>query len=192
MSIRELFGGAITARVPESLIDAAELPNAPPIPDTQELLLYPNYDVSVIVEILQGVDKQGEDAIRFHFDALAHDNSALDDKVEMVSPIAMEALDPGVVNPLALIGTQSVQRQRGAPPDEVRIAMGLFPVRKRISAHEEIENDLVISFNVSIKSANGRSAGEAGWDTAHRDFCAMVASLRIVNYELFVPKVTAP
>jgi len=188
MSIRQLFGGAIVASLPDNLIDASELPNAPPVPDTQELFLYPKSDISVIIEILQGVKRQGEGAIRFHFDALAYDNSALDSKVESVSPISTEELDSSVINPLALTGSQSVQRQRSAPPDEVRIAMAVFPVRKRISKDEEIENDLVVTFNVSMKSAIGESAGEEGWTKAYADFKHMVASLRIVDYSLFVPK----
>lgn len=122
-------------------------------------------------------------ADRFHFDALAHDNSALDGKVDSVSVITEEKSDPSIRKSLALVGTQYIQRQRDAPPDEVRIAMGVIQIRKQITEREDICNDLVVTFNVPIKSA-----GEEGWATADRDFKALVASLQIMDYGLFVPR----
>jgi hypothetical protein len=64
---RDLFGGAITAVLPSRLIDASYvltlsyefyLPffsNIRQIPDTQEVFLYPESNVSIIVEILERV-----------------------------------------------------------------------------------------------------------------------------------------
>lgn len=150
------------------------------------------------------MEKHGEDAIRsacalnhphhaqllrrFHFDALAHDNSAHESAVKKVYNVPIEQEDAHTNRPLALVGTQYIHKKRGAPPDEVRIAMCLFPVRKRINEHEVIDNDLVVTFNVPIQSADGRAAGEEGWVKSEQDFNALATSLRILDHGLFVPK----
>lgn len=45
--------------------------------------------------------------------------------------------------------------------------------------------DVVVTFNVPIKSEDGGAVGEQGWDAAQADFDAFAKSLRIVNYDLF-------
>ena len=79
---RELFGGAITARTAPDLIDASfvhqkeclrrnanalYLRDVRQVPDTQEVFMYPNSSVSIILEILQKVEpSQLDEAIRYN------------------------------------------------------------------------------------------------------------------------------
>ena len=52
MSVRELFGGAITATLPNEIVDASELRQ---VPDTQEVFISKICDISYIFDITQSV-----------------------------------------------------------------------------------------------------------------------------------------
>lgn len=71
--IHHLFGGAISLELPDGLVDASlvrfsgciynvsshfELSELRQIPDTQEVFLTPNSDVTYIVEILESVEQE--------------------------------------------------------------------------------------------------------------------------------------
>lgn len=78
----DLYGGAITSKIPSGLIDASQLRQ---IPDTQEVFLNPtenttdytelNKDDSIIVDLMEGIDGDDTEAIREHFSEI----SALND-----------------------------------------------------------------------------------------------------------------
>ncbi|KAJ7109160.1 hypothetical protein C8R44DRAFT_801796 [Mycena epipterygia] len=173
---RELFGGAITATVPVNLVDASDLRQ---VPDTQEVLLYPNSSVSIIVEILERVDPADDDpAIRYHFDSLAHDNSA---QSTVVNAVAITPNTRGDNTPpaITLSGVQLVPKFNLTTPDQVRVLMALFRV-------EDKRVDLVVTFNIPMNSQDDGAVDEEGWSDMQIHFHAFVNSLRIVNFGLFV------
>ena len=168
MSVYELFGGAVTLTAPRSLIDASELRQ---VPDTQEVLLSPDSDVSLIVEILEQVSEGTsqdalDKAVRFHFDSLAHDNDAKDAQVAWV-----ESQDGGPdlsTHPALLGGTQRVCKFGKAElEDTVYVWVAVWRVPSK-------NIDVVLSVNCP---------GQPG--DADALFRPAAASLRIVDYGLF-------
>ncbi|KAJ7632410.1 hypothetical protein FB45DRAFT_912372 [Roridomyces roridus] len=173
---RELFGGAITAVAPLNLIDASDLRQ---VPDTQEVFLYPDSSASIIVEILQRVDAtDDEPAIRFHFDSLAHDNSALAFSVDAVAVIA-NTRGNGTPPATTLTGVQSVPKFNLTTPDQVRVLMALFRVADK-------NVDLVVTFNIPMNSQDDGAVSEEGQNVVRVHFDDFVTSLRIVDFGLFV------
>jgi len=172
---RDLFGGAIVAETPNDLIDVSDLRQ---VPDTQEVFLYPNSSVSIILEILQRVQvSHFDDAIRFHFDSLAHDNSACSTKVESVSLIPNDRGDntPSVI---ILKGEQSVQKFNHSTPDKVRILMALFRIESK-------PVDLVVTFNIPLEAVDGGAVSNEDLEKVQIDFNNIVRTLRIVDFGLF-------
>jgi len=172
---RELFDGAITALAPSSLVDASDLRQ---VPDNQEVFLYPDSGTSIIVEILEKVEAtKFNDAIRFHFESLAHDNSAVSARVDAVDVIPNGR---GDATPLAIVlyGVQEVPKFNRRVPDEVHIFMALYRV-------EQKNIDLVVTSNVPTCSEDGGAVSEEGLAVARGHFDTFVRSLQIVDFGLF-------
>ena len=164
----ELFGGAVALAAPAGLIDASDLRQ---VPDTQEVLLSPDSDVSLIVEVLQQVSEGTaretlDRAVRFHFDSLAHDNDARAAHVAWV-----EARDGGrelSTAPALLGGTQRVCKFGKADlEDTVYVWVAVWRVPSK-------GVDLVLSVN----SPQQPGGAEALFRTA-------ASTLRIIDYGLF-------
>lgn len=204
---RDLFGGAIQAIAPVHLTDASYVPSYPPfsrlipipsdlrqVPDTQEVFLYQHSGNNIIIEILQGVEPSGlSEAIksgleltltlvthrvhRFHFDALAHDNDAHPSIVHHIDVIPNNRRDdtpPAVI----LSGEQYIQKFNREQKDQVHIFMALYRI-------EQKNVDLVVTFNVPIRSADAPPLEAEGLRLAEEDFKVFVRSLRIVDFGLF-------
>ncbi|KAH9483758.1 Ran guanine nucleotide release factor [Psilocybe cubensis] len=172
---RELFGGAIIAKTALDLTDASDLRQ---VPDNQEVFMYPNFNISIVVEILQKVDHSHfNDAIRFHFDSLAHDNSARSSEVQSVSVIPNDRGDetPSVA---VLKGVQYIPKFNHTTPDKVEILMGLYRVESK-------GIDLVVTFNVPLETVDGGAVDSGGLQKAEADFDTFVRSLRILDFDLF-------
>lgn len=71
LKANDLFGGALSVLLPSNAKDISDLRQ---IPDNQEVFAHPVTDQSIIIEILEYVDKDDEEAIRTHFSDLASDN----------------------------------------------------------------------------------------------------------------------
>ncbi|CAA7267637.1 unnamed protein product [Cyclocybe aegerita] len=172
---RDLFGGAITVRTAHDLVDASDLRQ---VPDTQEVFMYPCSSVSIVVEILQRAEPSNlDDAIRFHFDSLAHDNSARSVHVESVFTIPTDRGD-NTPSATILYGTQSIPKFNQSVPDQVNIYMALFRIQDK-------SIDLVVTFNVPTSSVDGGAVNSTGVERAKADFSEFVSSLRIVDFGLF-------
>ncbi|KAI0049663.1 Mog1p/PsbP-like protein [Auriscalpium vulgare] len=171
---RDLFGGAIVALLPSKLIDASDIRQ---VPDTQEVLLFPDSDISIILEILQRVDHPDHaDAARFHFESLAHDNDALSSTVHQVNIVPNDRGD-NTPSPVVLYGTQIVPKFNRATGDDVRILLALYRV-------EDKGIDLVLTMNVPMQNASGTSTEQA-FNAAKENFDTAARSLRIEYFGLF-------
>ncbi|KAG6866082.1 hypothetical protein C0991_008834 [Blastosporella zonata] len=186
---RDLFGGAITAQTPSNLIDASDIRQ---VPDSQEVFLYPDSDISIIVEVLQKVEPSDfKDAIRqvisvssdrvlilhhrFHFDSLAHDNSAASASVNSVIAIPNNRGDD-TPSAIVLSGVQSVQKFNHSEPDEVHILMAMYRVERK-------NVDLIVTFNIPTRTGDKDVSRK---DTAAREhFDLFARTLKIVDYGLF-------
>ncbi|EIM90400.1 Mog1p/PsbP-like protein [Stereum hirsutum FP-91666 SS1] len=172
---RELFGGAIAALLPPTLVDASQLRQ---VPDTQEVFLYPDSDVSIIVEILERVEPSDfSEAAKFHFDSLAHDNSAQSSAVREIAIIPNDRGDQ-TPSPVVLYGTQLVQKFNRADVDDVRILLALYRVE-----HKGV--DVVMTMNIPMRASDNGAVGEEGFTTAKADFDTAVRSLQIADFGLF-------
>lgn len=173
---RPLFGGAIIGRTVSNLIDASDLRQ---VPDTQEVFLYSDSDVSIIVEILQRVDPNDDyDAIKFHFDSLAHDNGSHENHINQVSTKSNDGGDDGTPSAILLDGVQNVLKFNQKNPDEVRVLMALY----RIAKHG---TDIVVTFNLPIRTNRGPLIREEEQTKILSDFREFVHSFQIVDYNLF-------
>ncbi|KAF4614719.1 hypothetical protein D9613_002786 [Agrocybe pediades] len=195
--VRELFGGAITATTAQDLVDASDVRQ---VPDTQEVFMYRDSNVSIVVEILEQVEPSHfNDAIRhvsplivmfvrfidqsvylhdrFHFDSLAHDNSAENTQVETVYRVPN---DRGDDTPSATIlkGIQFVPKFNHTTPDKVQILMALYRI-------EEKSIDLVVTFNIPLQVVGGGAVDQRQLEKAQADFDVFSRSLRIVDFGLF-------
>jgi hypothetical protein len=111
---------------------------------------------------------------RFHFDSIAHDNSASRSIVERVvqTPIARQPGDATPV-PIVLTGVQYARKFNRTYEDEVRILMGLYRV-------EQKNTDMVVTMN--IPSGSVVNTGGQGYQAV---FEQLIRSLRIVDFDLF-------
>jgi len=173
-STRELFGGAITVTLPTALLDASDLRQ---IPDTQEVFLSPNSGVSIIFEVLERVPATDPlEAVKYHFDSLAHDNSA---KSQVILHAAETTQHQGdTPAPVILRGTQSVSKFNAAEPDEVQILLALYRVESK-------NVDFVMTMNVPTKTLDGDAVTPAGLTEATQVFETAAPSLKIIDYGLF-------
>jgi len=176
---RELFGGAITATLPANVIDASDIRQ---IPDTQELFLFSESDISIILEVLERVEVEDPtEAIKFHFNSIAHDNDAQTAVVHAVEQVPTTSVDTDIIPGASILyGTQHVAKFNRPTPDEVRIFLAVFRVIAK-------NVDLVLTFNVPVVTeGNKGAADDAGLTAAKVQFEEAVRSLKIVDYGLFV------
>ncbi|KIK59693.1 hypothetical protein GYMLUDRAFT_44129 [Collybiopsis luxurians FD-317 M1] len=170
-----LFGGAITATAPSELIDASDLRQ---IPDTQEVFLFPESSISIIVEILQRVESsENSDAVKFHFSSLAHDNDAESSQVVSVDVNPNDRGDP-TPSAVVLSGIQHIRKFNRTALDEVRILMSLYRVVEK-------GIDLIVTFNVPIVSEDGGAVDENKFEVVQNQFNVFIRSLRIGDFNLF-------
>ncbi|KAH6918929.1 hypothetical protein BKA70DRAFT_1087996 [Coprinopsis sp. MPI-PUGE-AT-0042] len=172
---RELFGGAIVVQTKPSLMDASDVRQ---VPDTQEVLLYPDSSVSIIVEILQRVEpNESDEAVKFHFNSLAHDNDARRHTVQSISVLPN---DRGDRTPSAILlnGEQFVKKFNRSALDTVQIYMALYRVEDKVI-------DVVVTFNAPTQTEDGGAVGGEQLEGIQRDFDAFVRSFQIKDFGLF-------
>ncbi|GAB1517533.1 hypothetical protein RhiTH_000582 [Rhizoctonia solani] len=190
-NIYELFGGAITVQLPAGLTDAsyqALLTHALPypisdlrqVPDTQEVFLAADSDVSIVCEILERVAPDDPvEVAKFHFDSLSHDNDAVSSTVEIVNTPAQQPVSTSPIKLSILQGTQLVPKFNRTHPDTVKILLAVYRVVDK-------SIDLVLTFNVPVQAEKESSAvdaeGAKRWTDAYE---AAVSSLKIVDFGLF-------
>ncbi|GAA5835593.1 hypothetical protein JCM9279_004590 [Rhodotorula babjevae] len=185
MATRELYGGAITASIPPSFLDASDLRQ---VPDTQEVFLAPDSDLSLIVEVLELVKDEGsaddlEAAARFLFSSLAHDNSALSSTVASVSvssaaPRPSGPGQPVLLGPTILTGTQTVSKfnRPDSEADTVLIQQALWRIPARNA-------DVTLCVNWPVRM--GETGEERDDAEARKVFDEAVRSFEVKDFGLF-------
>lgn len=115
--------------------------------------------------------------LRFHFDALAHDNEAVSSSVQDLHTILNDRGDktPSVT---ILRGQQGVQKFNSTSVDDVRIFMALYRVEEK-----GVDLVLTLNFPMSVGASNTRT--EEQYMKAQSAFHSISTSLRIVNFKLF-------
>jgi len=115
---------------------------------------------------------------RYHFDAIAHDNDALSFSVDEVNEIPYNR---GVEIPSIIIlrGRQSVKKFNRTTDDDLRIFVALYRLKEQ-------RVDLVLSLNFPMNTGEGITRTEEQYNTAKETFRSIAASLRVVDFSLFV------
>ncbi|CAE7227471.1 unnamed protein product [Rhizoctonia solani] len=176
-TIYELFGGAITVELPEGLTDASDLRQ---VPDTQEVFLATDSEVSIIFEILERVAPDDPiEVVKFHFESLSHDNDAVSSTIEIVNTPAQQPNSASPIQLSVLQGTQLVPKFNRKDPDTVKILLAVYRVAEK-------GVDFVMTFNVPVQTEKSGSAvdaeGAKRWLDAYE---AAVPSLQIIDFGLF-------
>ncbi|TFK72518.1 Mog1p/PsbP-like protein [Pluteus cervinus] len=174
---RELFGGAITASTVADLVDASDLRQ---VPDTQEVFMYSDSTISIVVEILERVEPSDDyEAARFHFASLAHDNDAAKSDVHESSIIPHDRVGDLTPPAIVLRGRQEVTKFNRRITDTVDILMALY----RVQDHNI---DIVVTFNLPVETADAQGAADpAQRAEATSHFDVFARSLRINDFNLF-------
>ncbi|KAL4399681.1 guanyl-nucleotide exchange factor [Malassezia pachydermatis] len=165
----QLFGGAITVELEGDYMDASLYRQ---VPDSQEVLLHRDSDVSVIVEVLQCVSQATDpdgmnEGVRYHYDSLAHDNSALSTHVDSVDAPNGAASEGTTPQPALLFGTQRVRKfGKTSEENDVAIHLALWRLPSK-------NVDLVLSINDPTRQMTHAQSRHAA------------QSLRIVDWGLF-------
>ncbi|KAK7693242.1 hypothetical protein QCA50_002808 [Cerrena zonata] len=113
----------------------------------------------------------------FHFDSLAHDNSAISHSVQETQLIPNDRGDDTPSHTL-LSGRQQVAKYNRTTADDIQVFMALYRVEGK-------NVDLVLTMNVPIASADGGAVSEAGISPAKHDFEVAASSLCIKDFGLF-------
>ncbi|KAG6891036.1 hypothetical protein C0992_010698 [Termitomyces sp. T32_za158] len=113
----------------------------------------------------------------FHFDSLAHDNSAVSAVVDAVNIIPNDRGDD-TPSAILLSGTQQVPKFNHTEPDAVHILLALYRVTSKAI-------DLVVSFNIPTKTGNLDEVSKEYEEAVRKHFDKFVRSLKIVDYGLF-------
>ncbi|GAA5931682.1 Ran GTPase-binding protein MOG1 [Sporobolomyces koalae] len=185
MQARPLYGGAIACTLPSRFLDASDLRQ---VPDTQEVFLAPDSDLSLIVEVLELVTEQGaadslEAAIKFHFASLAHDNTALSSEIETIelpgpSTAPTDSSQPTVQGPTVVTGVQTVSKfnRPAEEADTVLIQFALWRIPSKNA-------DVTLCVNYPVKMGE---TGETRDPTeAKTVFEEAVRSFAIKDFGLF-------
>ncbi|KAJ2776494.1 hypothetical protein H4R18_005643 [Coemansia javaensis] len=187
---RALYGGAMSMDLPAGMVDVSRFRE---VPDNQEVFA-DDGDRSVIVEILESVDVQGHDALRWHFAQVAELNEARQEQKQQ-PPLCAEdlRLDAGG-EACVLAAEQRVAKFNERAANRVWLAMALL----RVPDHAA---DVLVTMNWPLAldpasssagpgsgSGSGSAAGGAPQPEAAPSlalFKQMVRSLAINDYGLF-------
>lgn len=170
-----LFRGAVTAQLPIGLIDAS---GEREVPAHQEVRLFPNSDVTCVVEVLEAVDQPDpESAVKHHFSSLAQANEASSSTVLAVAQGAYTAGEDQPPPPAILTGVQQARRGEGESTVRVHLALWRLSPRKN--------TDLVMSWTEPVQAPSGAGAEEEapGDPAVSRAFVTAATTLRIADWE---------
>ncbi|KAL5015095.1 hypothetical protein ScPMuIL_009365 [Solemya velum] len=179
-----LFGSAISANLPSSILDSSEIRQ---IPDNQEVFTHQQSDQSIIFEILEYVDKSEQEALQVHFDALASSNGAAegDSRIIHWEEISRDKLSMAECeHTLYMVGEQKVAKYNETAKNVIEIHLGLFRL-------PSFETDILVSFNNPVNIDPGSSSYKALPTSADSwmedDFKEVLASLKILDIGIFGP-----
>ncbi|CED85598.1 RAN guanine nucleotide release factor [Phaffia rhodozyma] len=175
-----LFGGALSIDLPAGLLDASDIRQ---VPDTQEVFLAHDSELSYIIEILEAVESdECAGAIKFHFDSLAHDNTALSSTITSIdspsslsteSAVKFSDFPPSPPNQptvVTLCGNQVVQKfGKKELEGEVVIFMAVWRIQGK-------NTDIV--FTINCPEPSFRQAAEQA-------FRAAVPMFKVNDWNLF-------
>ncbi|KAF0508263.1 Mog1p/PsbP-like protein [Gigaspora margarita] len=185
-TLRDLFGGAIVAHIPPTFIDVSDIRE---IADNQEVFADINSDESIVIEILQYVNEpSNEDAVRYHFASLAHDNDAEDfntiQQITELTALEVPKLPPDTPKYL-LVGQQQISKFDERDPS----ARNLVTILMALFRFPNIQTDIVITCNIPVilgaTSSSRLVTQEGDVNEGYEEFRKILTSFDIKDWGLF-------
>lgn len=161
--VAQLYGGAITANLPEGFVDASMFRE---IPDTQEVYVSQSVDDSVVIDLMESVEETGDAAVDVHLKEIAEMNGAADANEysrlhseqitlsqlpQTPSAAPVTCLITIAIEPARKWG-RSAQLEGDQSLESPLLAMVLSVTRL-----ENVSTDLVVTYNVPITSRDDYS-----------------------------------
>lgn len=160
------------------------------IPNSQEIFVYRDNGATIIIDILQRVNIEDPEAAakfvsyyhrsrkealtagycRFHLDAIAEENDAMEHHSVVVQRPTVNELSP-----IVLDGRQVLKKAGSI--HHLRTLFALFRIKGK-------NHDVVVSFSIPIET-HERNGAVTAEQEQESDFYRVVESLRIVDYNLF-------
>lgn len=182
---RALFGGAITAAIPQRFVDVS---NFRVIPDNQEVLADIDSDQSIIVELLSLVDDvSNESSAEFHFRELAKENDASDAceivNIRLLANEELPNLTRQEIYKALLLGRQHVAKFKESAKNVVEIYMAIIRI-------PSITTDILITFNVPTNvhpqsSSSSNISNTAQQTEPGKIFQEVLRTFKILDWGLF-------
>ncbi|XP_067930893.1 ran guanine nucleotide release factor-like [Watersipora subatra] len=182
MSSVDIFGVALTAKLPEPRVDVSDLRE---IPDNQEVFAHTCTDQSIIIEVMEYEESEDDQALRIYFKDLVDTNNADVDVNSLCNqPLELSSLSASCCKSCRLMkGIQSVSKFKDTARNTVEVHMALLRL-------PQFTSDILLTFNnplhinaESNSSDVNTSTSESAWTEDH--FLQTVKSLTIVNNGLF-------
>ncbi|XP_062505706.1 ran guanine nucleotide release factor-like isoform X2 [Corticium candelabrum] len=172
-----LFGGALSCVLPPGAKDVSEIRQ---VPDNQEVFVHEETDQSVIIELLEyDGTLRGKQAVRYHFEQLAHSNSAVAHQVLTINQLPNEQLALNACpEAYSLEGDQ-----QGDASNIVHIHLALFRL-------PQYTTDILVSFNnptyISQESSSvtAVACNMEQWTAGH--WQTLINSLSLTDPSIFI------
>ena len=142
---RGLYGGAITAEVPDRFVDVSQFRD---IPDNQEVLCDIDTDQSVIVELLSLVeDVSDESCAEFHFNEIVKENDAQENVTVITNRVLTDEELPNIsganIHKAMILGRMHASKFKESATNLIELHMAIIRIPK-------ITTDILISFNAPV------------------------------------------
>eukprot|EP00833_Pecoramyces_ruminatium_P010820 jgi/Orpsp1_1/1184852/evm.model.c7180000091256.1 len=182
---RELFGGAMTAIMPEAFKDASIIRE---VPDNQEVYVDINTDQSIIIELLeQAQDASNDECGLYHFKQLAEDNKADNYEILRNEDIAPQDIPNIKIDSIKkiVLGKQIISKFNEKDAD----AKNVVNIYLAVIRVPSIETDILISYNCPVyigsKSSSRTQSVEGQENVSDQIFNELIKSFNVVDWELF-------
>eukprot|EP00164_Ancoracysta_twista_P001810 GFYU01002377.1.p1 GENE.GFYU01002377.1~~GFYU01002377.1.p1 ORF type:complete len:233 (-),score=47.81 GFYU01002377.1:178-810(-) len=162
---RPLYGGYCQCDIPAQYVDVS---NVREVPDNQEVLLEPNSNKCVIVEIVEYQDQISNEAIaKYHFDDIAEANKSGEFKVSQLGAngisvpqlgAGLSATENAAINASAIAGQQHVANFNEPDAKPINIYVGTIRI-----PHKTTE----ILFTINDPDVQGTGPTQTGLQELH-------------------------
>jgi hypothetical protein len=181
---RELFGGAMTAYMPEAFKDASIIRE---VPDNQEVYVDINTDQSIIVELLEQAEASNDECGLYHFKQLAEDNNADNYEIIKNDNIAPQDIPNIKIDSVKkiVLGKQIISKFNEKDAD----AKNVVNIYLAVIRVPSIETDILISYNCPVyigsKSSSRTQSVEGQENISDEIFNQLIKSFNVVDWDLF-------
>ncbi|KAI8575645.1 hypothetical protein K450DRAFT_260826 [Umbelopsis ramanniana AG] len=168
---RPLFGGALSAPLRQSYLDASQIRQ---IPDNQEVFVDANTEQSLIIELLDLVPVAKEKEIaKYHFQQLAEDNEAKEaivNDISLLEATSNPSLPSDSSQIYVLKGLQKISKFNEQQLHHVNIVMAIIRLAK-------VHTDVAISVNVP--------EGQGQIELVESEMLQLVKGFKVNDWSLF-------